>query len=78
MPVATTWEYATALATYRTTMRRIAAWWERADCFDKPSLRRRDIVQADRLCQAAWVRQDWPALVDGLARWEAAICAGGR
>lgn len=73
MAVVSAWESATALAQYRATMYRIAAWWEAADCFDKPSLQRADIRAADRQVQAAWQRQDSPALAEALARWEAAI-----
>lgn len=73
MPVAVIWDHATALRAYRTTAARISAWWERQDVFDKPSLQRADIRQADAAIQAAFQAQDHAALSAALAAWEAAI-----
>lgn len=72
-----TWNPHTALAFYRATMHRMGDWYNAADIFDRPSLKRADIVAADRACQAAWTRQDWPGLARALATWERALCGEG-
>lgn len=67
------WSQTTALAIYRATMHRMADAYEAMDIFDRPSLRRADIVAADRACQAAYAAQDLDGLRASLARWEAAV-----
>jgi hypothetical protein len=76
MPVAVAWNVATARAVYRATMRRIGDWYNAADVFDRPSLKRVDIVAADDAVQVAWWAQDDAALRTALARWEQSITGG--
>lgn len=70
-------EQRAGLAGYRATMHRIAVVDNARDQFDKPCTMRPDIKAADRACQAAWDRQDWPGLARALARWERALCGEG-
>lgn len=71
------WNPTTALALYRATMHRIGDHYNALDCFDKPSLKRADIVAADHAAQAAWVAQDDAALRRALARWEQTVTGTG-
>jgi hypothetical protein len=74
--VAAPWSHATAMQAYRATAQRLSAWWDAADVFEKPSLQRADIRQADHAIQAAFRAHDAAAVDGALARWEAAITGG--
>lgn len=67
------WNHAAAMVAYRASAQRISAWWEGADVFDRPSLQRADIRQADQAIQAAFRAHNAGAVGGALARWEQAI-----
>lgn len=77
MSVAAPWDQRTAYAQYRGTMHRMAAWYPTADCFDQARMAQPSYQAADRACQAAWTRQDWPGLARALATWEHTLIGTG-
>lgn len=67
------WNSQVALATYRATALRIAAWWPELDVFEKAALRSPAVVAADRAIQAAFAAQSLHGVERACNAWEATL-----
>lgn len=67
------YSHADALAVYRATAQRIAAWWVPLDYFDRPNLRAPRVVAADQAIQAAFAARSLHGVQRACNAWEQAI-----
>jgi hypothetical protein len=67
-------QHQTAFAAYRAATQRVVAYLAQADAFDRPSMRRPDIRQAERRIQVAFDRRDLNGVLAAVRQWEVTIC----
>jgi hypothetical protein len=72
-PSAEPWDPVAAQAQIRACLAQCAAWWHALDVFERPSLRRPEIVAARAAVDAAFRAQDRAALTAALEAYQLAL-----